>query len=136
MYPLWAIAGVRSETGGPPQVPFLVTDDRCITSAVPEWLLAWMTLGASARRWVVDDRSGRLVFAISTPTRAFAAVAMAVGHAVADYRHDRQLPTRVELDRQVDALAKGELVRVVQPGWVRVARFGGRAGQDLLWLGR
>ncbi len=128
------MADVRSEPGMA-RAPFVVADDGGFKSDIPEWLLAWMKLGVSARRWVVDDGYGRLVLAISIPTRAYAAVAIAFGHAVADYRHDRQLPTRAELDRQVDAIAQGELVRMVQPGWVRVARFGGREGQQLIRLG-
>jgi hypothetical protein len=118
-----------------PQALLLVEDDGGLPHAIPGWLLAWIKLGASAHRWTADGGPWRLVLAVSVPTRAFAAVAMAFGYAVADYRRDRRLPTRVELDRQVDALVKDELVRMVQPGWVRVARFGGREGRELIWLG-
>jgi hypothetical protein len=111
----------------------LTTGDGDLQQAIPEWLMAWTKLGARARSWAEAD--GRLVVALSAPARAFAAVAVAFGHAVADYRHDRRLPTRIELDQQVDDLAPGELVRMVQPGWVRVARFNGRDSQGLIRLG-
>jgi hypothetical protein len=113
----------------------LATDDGGLRHAIPEWLLAWTRLGARARNWAEGDGEGRVVVAVSVPARAFVAVAVAFGHAIADYRRDRQLPTQVELDLEVDALVPGELVRMVQPGWVRVARFGGRGSQGLIWLG-
>ena len=116
-------------------MPLLATDEGGLQHAIPEWLLAWTRLGARAHSWAKRDGQARLIVAVSVPTRAFAAVAVAFGHAVADYRHDRRLPTQVELDQQVDALAPGELVRMVQPGWVRVASFGGRDSQGLIWLG-
>jgi hypothetical protein len=120
---------------GPPQALFVVVHEDGWQRPVPAWLLAWIRLGIAARRWAEGEGRERLVVAVSPPTRAFAAVATAFGHAIADYRRDRRLPTRVELDRQVDALIQGELVRMVQPGWVRVARFGGREGPELIWLG-
>lgn len=93
-----------------------VADETGVLQDSPDWLDSWQRLGAAIARNVrpdlVPDTYRRLVVAVSTPTREYAALMTALGMVRLSY-HDRVLPDPQAQFRFLANLPKETMVRAV-----------------------
>src|SRR5262245_13235731 len=113
------------------EAPLLVVSDQSGNQqGSPSWMDSWQRLGAILARKtanLVPGRYRRLVIAVTTPTREFAAVMAALGMVRLSYR-DRMLPDPVEQCRRLAGLPAGTMVRAVLGG--RKVELGPVEGAD------
>lgn len=125
---------------GAPKSLLTIADEEGTEQPSPMWMDSWQMLGARMARTIagyVPTRFRKVVVAVATPTREYAAVMAALGMVRVSYR-DRALPDAEDNFHRLASLPPRTMVRAVMSGGgkVEVGPVMGRDARGNLRFGR